>query len=397
MVIKVDQLALHGLLGRTAKAPRYAIAYKYQAEQKETVVLEIDAQVGKTGVLTPRARFEPVFVSGTTVTYATLHNLSEVERKDIRVGDHVIVEKAGEIIPQVVRVVTEKRTGREEKWEIDPRCPACGTRIEKRGGAKKDEERNVVTAFCPNATCPGRHRERVVYFASRGCMDIEALGEKLIDNLIAAGLVKNPADLYGLDKAALLKLERMGEKSATKVLANIEGSKQRDLARVLAALNIPTVGARTAELLAESFRTLDALMGASQEKIEEVEGIGPIVARNIVGFFADERERDQIARLVEAGVNTQSLTAETRQAATAGGGAFAGKTFVLTGSLRKHTREEASRLIKDRGGKTASSVSKKTDYVLAGEKAGAKLTKARNLGVEVLDEEAFEEMVKAEG
>lgn len=396
MVIKVDQLALHEPLGHTAKAPRYAIAYKYQAEQKETTVLEIDAQVGKTGVLTPRARFDPVFVSGTTVTYATLHNLSEVERKDIRVGDHVIIEKAGEIIPQVVRVVTEKRTGKEKKWEIDPNCPSCGTAIEKRGGAKKDEAHKVVTAFCPNPTCPGRYRERVIYFASRACMDIEDLGEKLIDNLIAAGLVKDPADLYGLKKDELLKLERMGDKSATKVLAHIEDSKKRDLSRVLAALNIPTVGARTAELLAETFRALDALMEASQEKVEEVEGIGPIVARNIVGFFADERERDLIRRLVEAGVNTKSQTAEKRQAAVEAGGAFAGKTFVLTGSLQKYTREEASRIIKDRGGKTASSVSKKTDYVLAGEKAGSKLAKAEKFGVKVLDEDAFEEMVKAE-
>jgi DNA ligase (NAD+) len=227
-------------------------------------------------------------------------------------------------------------------------------------------------------------------------MDIEDLGEKLIDNLIAAGLVKDPADLYRLSKGPLLGLERMGDKSATKVLDHFQDSKQRDLSRLLAALNIPTVGIRTAELLAETFLNLEALMNATQEAVEEVEGIGPIVARNIVDFFGDGRERDLIHRLVEAGVNTRSLAGERRQAA-AGGGAFAGKTFVLTGTLQNFTREQAAQLIKDRGGKTAGSVSKKTDYVLAGEKAGSKLAKAKKLGVEVIDEAAFDGMMKAEG
>ncbi|MBE7464674.1 MAG: NAD-dependent DNA ligase LigA [Planctomycetes bacterium] len=386
IVVKVDQLALHRTLGTTSKAPRYAIAYKYKPEEAETTVLDIEAHVGKTGVLTPRARFEPVFVSGTTVTYASLHNQDEIDRKDIRIGDRVIVEKAGEIIPQVVRVLTEKRAGDLPKYRLPSKCPVCGTKTVRR----EDE----VALRCPNARCPGRFRERIVYFASRGCMDIEALGEKMIDRLIGAGLLKDLPDIYALDRSKLIELERMGEKSVDNVLANIEASKKNDLARLLAALNIPHVGTRNAELLAEHFETLEALRAAPAEKLEQVEGVGEVLAAAIVAFFQDADERRRLDALVAAGLNTRSLTAATRKQAAAAGGPFAGKVFVLTGTLAKLGREEASQLIKDRGGKTASSVSKKTDYVLAGEEAGSKLKKAEQLGVKVIDEAEFERMLK---
>lgn len=396
MVIKVEQLELHAVLGTTSKSPRYAIAYKYKADEVETDVLEIDAKVGKTGVLTPRARFTPVQVAGTTVTYASLHNLSEVERKDIRIGDKVMIEKAGEIIPQVVRVLTEKRGKNVKKWQPPSECPSCGHKLEIRETVhkSKEEQRTVKVLHCANARCPGRYRERIIYFASRGCMDIEDLGEKLIDKLIAEGLVKDPADLYELTVEKLANLERMAEKSAQNVVDRIEASKKMDLAKLLAALNIPMVGARTAEVLAEHFETLEKLREASAEAIEEVEGVGPIVAENIAAFFADAVEKKLVDRLVEAGLNTKSLTAKKRKAAAAAGGAFAGKTFVLTGTLTKYAREEAEKLIKDRGGKTAGSVSAKTDYVLAGGKAGSKLAKAQKLGVAVIDEAAFEKLLK---
>ncbi|GMV80223.1 MAG: DNA ligase [Planctomycetota bacterium] len=387
IVVKVDQLALHRTLGTTSKAPRYAIAYKYKPEEAETTVLDIEAHVGKTGVLTPRARFEPVFVSGTTVTYASLHNQDEIDRKDIRIGDRVIVEKAGEIIPQVVRVLAEKRTSELPKYRLPSKCPVCATKTVRR----EDE----VALRCPNARCPGRFRERIVYFASRGCMDIEALGEKMIDRLIGAGLLKDLPDIYALDRSKLIELERMGEKSVDNVLANIEASKKNDLARLLAALNIPHVGTRNAELLAEHFETLEALRAAPAEKLEQVEGVGEVLAAAIVAFFQDADERRRLDALVAAGLNTRSLTAATRKQAAAAGGPFAGKVFVLTGTLAKLGREEASQLIKDRGGKTASSVSKKTDYVLAGEEAGSKLKKAEQLGVKVIDEAEFERMLKA--
>jgi DNA ligase (NAD+) len=387
MVLKVDQLELHRVLGTTAKAPRYAIAYKYKAEEVETTVLDITVQVGKTGVLTPVARFEPVFVSGTTVTYASLHNQSQIEEKDIRIGDRVLIEKAGEIIPQVVRVLKEKRRPGARAYHMPERCPACGGPASRREGE--------VALRCTNARCPGRFRERVLYFASRGCMDIEDLGEKLVDKFIAAGLVKDPADLYKLTREQILSLERMGEKSADNLIQRLEASKQQDLSRLLAALNVPHVGGRNAEILAGHFGTLEAIRAAGQEELMRVPGVGPIMARGIYEFFRDERERDLVDRLVKAGLNTRSLRAAARREAAAEGGPFAGKTFVLTGTLERYTREQAEALIKDRGGKCTGSVSKKTDYVLAGKEPGSKLTKAGELGVKVIGEEEFERMLRA--
>ena len=385
MVIKVDPLRMQQTLGHTSKSPRYAIAYKYKAEEAETRVLGIEVQVGKTGVLTPVARFEPVFLAGSTVTYASLHNQDEIDRKDIRIGDWVAIEKAGEIIPQVVRVIKEKRTGSELAFRLPECCPVCGAAALRREGE--------AAWRCANAQCPGRFRARILYFASRACMDIEDLGEKLVDKLIAAGQLADPADIYHLTLDKLLALERMGEKSARNLLAHIEESKQRDLARLLAALNIPHVGARNADLLAGHFGSLEALLEAPPERIEQVPGVGPIMARSVADFFSQSGERRQVERLMAAGLNTRSQTAEKRKAAAAAGGAFAGKTFVLTGTLTLFTREQAEASIKDRGGKSAGAVSKKTDYVLAGEKAGSKLEKAKGLGVKIISEEEFRRML----
>ncbi|MCW8130328.1 MAG: NAD-dependent DNA ligase LigA [Planctomycetota bacterium] len=396
MVVKVDRLDQQDQLGVTSKSYRFGIAYKYQPEQVETVVEDIEVQVGKTGVLTPRARFKPVFASGTTVTYASLHNQSQIEEKDIRIGDHVIIEKAGEIIPQVVRVVAAKRSGGEKVFKMPDECPVCKGRIEHREIERKvDKERTrvVKTSWCVNPNCPARYRERVIYFASRGCMDIEDLGEKLVDKLIAKGMVKDPADLYDLTREQLLSLERMGEKTADNLLKRLEESKKNDLARLLAALNMPHVGERNAELLSEHFGTLEALRAATMEDFDQVQGVGPIMAQAVFDYFRDAREKALVDRLVASGLNTRSLTAETRKAAVAAGGAFAGKTFVLTGTLTKFKRSEAEKMIKDRGGKTSGSVSKKTDYVLAGEEAGSKLDKAKELGVKVISESDFEALL----
>ena len=396
MVVKVDRLELQSQLGATSKSVRYGMAYKYQPEQVVTVVEDIEVQVGKTGVLTPRARFKPVFASGTTVTYASLHNLSQIEEKDIRIGDHVLIEKAGEIIPQVVRVLPEKRTGGERVFKMPDACPACQGGIEHRGLERKEKARTRVikTSWCVNPLCPARYRERIIYFASRDCMDIEDLGEKLVDRLIAQGLVKDPADLYSLTREQLLELGKKVEITADNLLTHLAESKGRDLARLLAALNMPHVGTRNAELLAEHFGTLAALREATLEQIEHVQGVGPIMARAVVDFFADARERLLVERLVAAGLNTKCLTAQARQAAVVAGGPCAGKIFVLTGTLLKFTRSDAEQRIKERGGKTAGSVSKKTDYVLAGENAGSKLDKATALGVKIINENDFEEMLK---
>lgn len=397
VVVKVDDLEMQDRLGTTSKSYRFGMAYKYQPEQVETVLEDIEVQVGKTGVLTPRARFKPVFASGTTVTYASLHNFSQIEEKDIHIGDHVIIEKAGEIIPQVVRVVVDKRTGKERKFKMPDECPVCKGPVEHRATERKEKDRarTIKTSWCVNANCPARYRERVIYFASRGCMDIEDLGEKLVDKLIAKGLVKDPADLYDLTRDQLLSLDRMGEKTADNLLKRLETSKQNDLSRLLAALNMPHVGERNAELLAEHFGTLDALRNAAVDDFDQVAGVGPVMAQAVFDYFRDAREKKIVDRLVVAGLNTRSLTAEKRKAAVAAGGAFAGKTFVLTGTLTKFKRSEAEQIIKDRGGKTSGSVSKKTDYVLAGAEAGSKLDKANELGVKVISEEDFEALLKS--
>lgn len=390
LVIKVDSLRQQEALGTTAKAPRGMIAYKYAAQQAETKLLAIDVQVGKTGVLTPVARLEPVRLSGTTVTNASLHNEGEIRKKDIRVGDYVWIEKAGEIIPQVVRVSAEKRTGAEKEFYMSPTCPACGTKVVKTvsGEAK-------VSHRCLNSRCPGRFRARIIYYGARDCMDIEGLGGKTVDALIAAGLVSSPPDLYRLTVEQVSDLERMGEKSARNLIAGIEASRRRELWRLIAALNVPQVGTRMAEILAREFGSLERLRRATPAELEAVEGVGPIVAAAIADYFAQKENRELIDCLIAAGVNTEATPSE-RSAAPAPGKAasgvlehFADKTWVLTGTLAGFTRQEAEAHIKARGGKCAGSVSKKTDFVLAGEKAGSKLDKARQLGVTVIDETIF--------
>lgn len=379
MVVKIDSLAQQGRLGATAKAPRWMIAYKFPPEQVETVVLGVRVQVGKTGVLTPTANLEPVRVSGTTVKSASLHNEDEVRRKDVRIGDRVLIEKAGEIIPQVVKVLKEKRTGRESPFEMPGKCPVCGTSVERREGE--------VAVRCPNPRCAGRNRASILYFASRGCMDIEGLGEAVVEQMLEAGLLRDAADIYKLSPEDIAGLERQGEKSAHNLTRAIEVSKGRDLSRLVAAVHIPHVGTRAAELLSEHFGDLNALRKAKAEQILEIEGMGPVIAESVVAFFKDRHNKSLMGRLVKAGVNTKSLTKPKRK------GALSGKTVVVTGTLEGHTRQEIEGLVKREGGKAAKSVSRKTDFVLAGENPGSKLAKAERLGVKVIGLDEFHGMI----
>jgi len=380
MVVKVNSLAMQRELGRTAKSPRWMIAYKFPPEQVRTRVVDIRIQVGKTGVLTPVAKLDPVRVSGTTVQSASLHNQDEVERKGVRIGDRVLIEKAGEIIPQVAKVLVEERTGEERPFRMPPKCPVCSTPVERREGE--------VAVRCPNPACPGRNRASILYFASRGCMDIEGLGEAVVDQLLEAKLIDDAADLYRLKAADIATLERQGEKSAENLVDALARSKSRDLSRLVAAVHIPLVGARAAELLSEHFRDIDTVMAASAEDIQEIEGLGPVIAESVVAFFADEGNRELLARLAAAGVNTRSLAAHRTE-----GGALEGKTVVVTGTLEGLTREEAKALVKEHGGKATGSVSKKTGLVLAGANPGSKLAKAEKLGVRVVDLTEFMRMI----
>jgi DNA ligase (NAD+) len=382
LVVKVDDLAQHEALGATSKSPRWCIAYKFAPEQAETRVNNIRVQVGKTGVLSPVAEVEPVQVSGTTVSNVMLHNQDEIDRKEIRVGDAVIIEKAGEIIPQVVRVLKEKRSGSEREFRLPEKCPVCDAPAARAEGE--------VAVRCTNPDCPARQRAAIIHFAGRGQMDVEGLGPALVDLLLEAKLIVDVGDIFHLKEkeAEVAGLERMGEKSAANLVAAIETSRSRGLARLLAALGIPGVGVRAAELLAESFGSLDALMGAEAERIESVEEMGPVTAAAVVDFFKDDRVRGIVEKLRAAKVVLEH-TGEVREARAE----FAGKTFVVTGTLEKYKRSEIQALIKRLGGRASGSVSKKTDYLVAGEKAGSKLEKARKLGVKVLSERDFEAMV----
>ena len=303
-----------------------------------------------------------------------------MERKGVRIGDRVLIEKAGEIIPQVAKVLVEERTGEERPFRMPGVCPVCSTPVERREGE--------VAVRCPNPACPGRNRASILYFASRGCMDIEGLGEAVVDQLLEAKLIADAADLYKLKAEDIAALERQGEKSAENLMNALEKSKSRDLSRLVAAVHVPLVGARAAELLSEHFRGLDKLMAASAEAIQEIEGLGPVIAESVVAFFADEGNRELLARLAAAGLNTRSLAAPR-----AAGGALEGKTVVVTGTLEGLTREEAKALVKEHGGKATGSVSKKTDLVLAGANPGSKLAKAEKLGVRVVDLAEFMRML----
>jgi len=377
-VIKVNQRDLYETLGSTAKSPRWAVAYKYEPEQAETLLKEITIQIGRTGVLTPVAELEPVQLSGTVVKRATLHNEDEIKRKDIRIGDRVIVEKAGEIIPAVVRVVTEKRTGKETPFDMQAVCKALDIAPVKREGE--------VAWRIADLHHPAMLKRWLTYFASRGAMDIAGLGESVVEQLVDELDLKSPADLYDMTKEQLLGLERFAEKSAQNLIHAIEASKQQPLARVLFALGIPHVGAGAARILADHFGSLDALLEADLETLQDIRDIGPIVGQSILDFFASDETRRLIERLRAAGVNfAQSAGGQTDE--------LAGLTFVLTGTMESMTREEAGEVIQQRGGTVSSSVSKNTDYVVAGEKAGSKRKKAEELDVKILDESAFLELL----
>ena len=373
-VIKVNERRLYEPLGFTAKSPRWAVAYKYEPEQAETTLHAISIQVGRTGVLTPVAELEPVQLAGTVVKRATLHNEDEIRRKDIRIGDRVLIEKAGEIIPAIVKVLAEKRTGAEVEFSMPTVCPVCGSEVEKRAGE--------VALRCINLQCPAQVKSWIAHYASRGAMDIGGLGESLVEQLVDSGLVKNPAELYSLQKVEVLGLERMGEKSAENLIKGIEASKQRAFGRVLFGLGIRHVGKGAANLLAAEFKTIENLMAADVARLESIRDIGPIVAQSVVDYFSAPETLAIVEQLQAVGVNF-------RQEETGGTNEFEGLVFVLTGSLESMTRDEGGEKVRARGGKVSSSVSKKTSYLVAGASAGSKLAKAEALGVTILNEEQF--------
>jgi DNA ligase (NAD+) len=380
IVVKVDRTALQDELGFTGKAPRWAIAYKYAARGAVTKVEDIVPQVGRTGKLTPVAWLKPVPIGGTTVSRATLHNMDFVEELGVKIGDWVEVERGGDVIPKVVKVVEDKDHPRGHKlFEMPEHCPVCGGNVVRTEGEADHR--------CVNANCPAKLQGTILHFASRHVMDIDGLGEALVNQLAERGMVKNVADLYRLTKDDLLKLERMGDKSAENVLGEIEASKKLPLERVIYGLGIRFVGERTAQFLAEHFGSLDAIMKASAEELEEVNEVGPRIAESIVEFFGDEHNRKLVADLRKAGL---TFTGQKKEKGTK----LAGKTFVLTGTLARHTRDGAKKMIEDAGGRVSGSVSKKTDYVVAGADAGSKLDKARELGVSVIGEDEMERMLR---
>lgn len=378
MVIKINHFDQRDILGATGRAPRWCISYKFAAEQAETIVESIDVQVGKSGILTPVANLTPVQLSGTTVKRASLHNFDELNRLGLRSGDTVIIEKAGEIIPQVIEVKEELRPVGTKPFEFPKECPSCGSEV------AKDEE--GVYIRCLNPDCSGQLKERLKYFAGRGQMDIENLGTALIEQLFEAGLVKNFADLYKLQKPALIELERMAEKSADNVIQAIEASKNRPLWRFIAALGIRHIGGQSAQILAEHFSSLDKLMKATQQELVDIDQIGPTMAESVFKYFRDSKNKLVIDELLAAGMKSE-------QPKTRRSDKLAGKTIVVTGTLENFTRQQIEKTIRQAGAKSSSSVSKKTDFVLAGNNPGSKLDKARKLGVKVIDEKQFLELL----
>jgi DNA ligase (NAD+) len=379
LVVKVDHEDYRRRLGQVSKSPRWAIAYKFPPEEAETVVENISIQVGRTGALTPVAHLKPVFVGGVTVTNATLHNEDELNRKDVRVGDWVFVRRAGDVIPEILKVITTKRVGEPPKFAFPTQCPICGTPV------LKDPAKAVQR--CPSETCPAKLAGRLRHFATRAAMDIEGLGDKLCEQLVASGTVKTQADLYKLDVAKLMELERLGEKSAQNLVDALERSKKTTLRRFIYALGIPQVGESTSKALAEHFCEVQAVITADESTLQAVKDVGPEVARAISEFFAVEENKRMVQALLEAGISPAPPEASTASP-------FSGKTVVLTGTLSKMSRDQAKEEVERRGGKVSGSISKKTDFLVAGEDAGSKLTKAKELGVRVLDEQAFSTLLQ---
>jgi DNA ligase (NAD+) len=378
-VIKLNSYAQRERAGFTSKAPRWAIAYKYAAEQAETKVLGIMITVGRTGAITPTAELEPVFLAGSTISRATLHNEDYIRKKDVRIGDTVTIEKAGEVIPKVVDVVLTKRLGKEVPFQYPKICPECGSKLMKEvtGGSQEG-----AAWYCPNSDCPAQLRGHLEHWCARGAMDIEGGGEVLVLQLVSSGLVRDVADLYSLKLDEVANLERMGQKSAQNFLEGIAASKSRDAWRVLYGLGILHVGTGASKSLCKHFPTLDDIFAASAEQLTEAEDIGEVIAKSLTNWYSDSHNRDLVNRLRKAGLNFKSELYQPRAAA----GPFAGKTFVLTGTLPNLKREEAAAKIEAAGGKVSGSVSKKTDFVVAGEEAGSKLDKATALGVKIIDE-----------
>ena len=379
-VVKIDNLKFREILGTTAKTPRWAVAYKYPPEKKETILKDIICQVGRTGVITPMAVLEPVKVAGSTISKTTLHNEDFIKEKDLKIGDTVVIQKAGDVIPEIVEVKKEKRTGNEKEFEMPKQCPVCG--------AKTVREEGEAAIRCTGIECPAKLFRNLVHFVSREAMNIDGLGENIIQQLLDKKLIENIADIYTLTFEEIASLKKNGKKFAQNLIDSINKSKENDLYHLLTALGIRHVGVKASKLLARKYKTMDNLMQASLEELSEIKDIGEIMATSIQEFFRQEQTQDLIQKLKDAGVNMNYLEEAGED------NRFEGKTFVLTGSLEKYTRGEASNIIEKLGGKTSGTVSKKTDYVLAGEEAGSKLTKAQNLGVTIISETEFEEMIK---
>ena len=379
-VIKIDDLKFREILGTTAKSPRWQIAYKYPPEKKETKLIDIVCNVGRTGVITPLAILEPVQIAGSTISKTTLHNQDFIKEKDLKIGDTVVIQKAGDVIPEIVEVKKEKRTGEEKDFEMPNVCPICG--------APAIREEGEAAIRCTGIECPAKLYRNLVHFVSREAMNIDGLGEAIIDQLMSKDLIKNIADIYALEFEDIASLKKNGKKFAENLKNAIENSKSNELYRLITALGIRHVGTKAAKVLAKKFKKLDALAEADFETLSQINDVGPIVANSIVEFFAQEQTKDLIERLKGYGVNMEDLSKQSED------NRFEGLTFVLTGSLEKFTRDEASNIIEHFGGKVSSSVSKKTSYVLAGSDAGSKLAKAKDLRVTIISESEFEEMIK---
>ncbi|MBU0987989.1 MAG: NAD-dependent DNA ligase LigA, partial [Proteobacteria bacterium] len=374
MVIKVDSVASQRLLGATSRSPRWAIAYKFKAIQETTQIADIEVQVGRTGTLTPVAHLVPVKIGGVTVSRATLHNEDEIKRKDIKIGDTVLVQRAGDVIPEVVKVIISKRTGEEKTFKMPLSCPVCDSSVIR--------SENEAALRCINTSCPAQVKERIKHFASKGAFDIDGLGDKLIEQLVEKKLLHSYADIFQLKEDVLKDLERMGSKSAENIVRAIEASKQITINRFIYALGIRHVGEHVAGILARSFKSLEKLIGTKKEELGAIGGVGPVVAESIVGFFGQDENRKIVTKIIDSGVQILRDNAHKQ-------GTLAGKIFVLTGTLETLTRDEAKKAIERAGGKVTGSVSRNTDYLVAGASPGSKLKRAEELGVDIIDEKTL--------